>query len=317
MFATPSNEAAALAEIDAAKPTHLELILATTCDLKCVYCDPDFSSAWEAEVRHHGMLPGQSPTWDTARGSEAFVQAFWQWFDEIAQTLRYVQINGGEPLIQTQFHRALDQLLAAQTQTMQVGVISNLNTPPQAFARFMKRLPKLLDRFDFRVAVSQDATRARAEYIRSGLSWTRFADNLERLAVALRPRQLHLAPTLSALNADAFADYISYVGQLADRTGAKFHWRPSIVHEPEYLSPFVFGEAAIASLSEAAEEAMRWGWMDLRDWISAVEASCLSDGAKPLERSQALSGFLAEIDSRRGTSAAETFPELAERIRGD
>ena len=314
IFATPSSAADALAEIRAAKPTHLELILATTCDLKCVYCDPDFSSAWEAEVRHHGLLPGQSATWDTARGSKEFVEAFWRWFDEVVPTLRYVQFNGGEPLIQPQFHRALDRLLAAMPNGMQVGMISNLNTPPDAFKRFMARLPELLDRFEFRVAVSQEAVGARAEYIRFGLSWARFADNLERLTVALYPRPVHLAPTLSALNIGAFTEYIAHIGQLAERTGAQFHWRPSIVHEPAHLSPLTLGKDATVWLAEAAEEAMRGGWTELRDWLDAVAASYLADDAKPSGIPQIAPEFLAALDERRSTSVAQVFPELSECI---
>lgn len=311
IFATPATTVDAFAEIASARPTHLELILSTVCDLRCVYCDPDFSSSWEAECRRYGPIPGRDSTWDTARAPAPFADAFWSWFDEVASHLRYLQFNGGEPLIQPEFHRALDRIIAAEPPSLQLGVITNLNTPPAAFDRFMTRLPELLDRFDFRIGVSQDSLGARAEYIRYGLRWERFARNLERLAGALRPRPLHLAPTLSALSVSSFADYIDYIGQLGERTGASFFWRPSIVHEPANLSPFTLGASAAEWLESAAQAAHRWGWPELRSWIEAVGNSFTASDGEPRPPGTGPSRLLQSLDGRRGTEAGSTFPELS------
>ena len=45
---------------------NIQIILSTDCNLKCVYCGPEFSSTWQKEIQQKGdyILDGQSITGD-------------------------------------------------------------------------------------------------------------------------------------------------------------------------------------------------------------------------------------------------------------
>jgi hypothetical protein len=310
IFSTPNCRTTAADELADAWPTHVELMLSTTCDLRCAYCDPHFSSAWAAEQRSGPRDESLSDIVEPPKRGPQFAAAFESWLRAALPRLQYLQFNGGEPLLQKEFYAYLD-LVESQRGRLQVGLISNLNTPERAFRRFLSRLPDLIDGFDLRIAVSQEAVGARAEYIRYGVVWTRFESNLRRLLAAVQGRPLHLAPTMSALNVTSFGDYVTFIETLAQQHDCDFVWRPSLVHEPAHLSPLVAGPSAVRRLADLAERLGRSGrWPDLRRWLERLAQALDRGGGCPARRRQ-LADWIARHDRRRNTDFSTLFPELA------
>ncbi len=309
IFATPDSTETAYAELRDAWPTHVELMLATTCDLRCAYCDPRFSSAWAAEARtaRASDLAGDLP--ESAPAAAAFGATFSAWFSRALPHMEYLQFNGGEPLLQSEFYRYLD-LIGSEAGRLQVGLISNLNTPQRQFARFLDRLPSLIEAFDVRIAVSQEAVGARAEYIRYGLVWELFEANLRTLLDHFRGRAIHLAPTMSALNLTSFDAYVGFIEGLADEYDCEFVWRPSLVHAPAYLSPLLAGANERHALEELAGRLQRRGrWLDLAAWIENL-ARAIGQSDRSFQRRQ-FEGWIARYDRVRKTRFDEVFPELS------
>ena len=90
------------------KPTYLEVSFGNTCNMKCVYCGPEFSSKWAEELKQQGPIkitdgPGEEQWlqgWQDLdnlvipnRNHNPYIDAFWQWFPEIYPTLRHYRIT--------------------------------------------------------------------------------------------------------------------------------------------------------------------------------------------------------------------------------
>jgi hypothetical protein len=87
-----------------------------------------------------------------------FPPVFRSWLGEVLHSARYVQFNGGEPLIQDDFYELVSMLLDRPADPpLQLGVITNLNTPPARLRRLLQILPALHERHQFRLGVSFDA----------------------------------------------------------------------------------------------------------------------------------------------------------------
>jgi MoaA/NifB/PqqE/SkfB family radical SAM enzyme len=313
-FATPSSPKDAEAELADAYPTHLEMILSTLCDLACVYCDPNFSSAWAAEARQNGLEPEPDVVWEQSASATDFEGAFWEWYEACLPRLEYLQFNGGEPLLQKEFYRAIDRLLASDVEGLQVGLVTNLNTPPAQFSRFLSRIPDLVERFDLRIGVSQEAVLNRAEYIRYGLDWSRFTSNLEALIDVLGGRPVNLVSTLSVLSVTSFPAYVDFILELSERRGVDFVWRTNLVHAPTSLDPLMIGPAGAVGLEVTSERLRRLGrWPVLQAWLLQVaqalrsdqRASSLSDQRAGFKR------YVRGLDARRGQDFQATFPDVA------
>ena len=66
-------------------PKTVEVYFDNTCDLKCVYCGPWYSSLWAAENKKNGYFKtGTFELNDEYRASDnrrAYVEKFWVWWD--------------------------------------------------------------------------------------------------------------------------------------------------------------------------------------------------------------------------------------------
>ena len=300
-------------ERTAAVPRHVEVILRTTCDLACSYCSADFSSRWQKEIEQRGPYPadGGLTVAPAGRSPDEFETVFQAWLERELPSLRYLQFNGGEPLIQDVFYQFVDQVLAHPgTEQLQLGVITNLNTPPARLRQLLAVLPLLHRRHNFRFGVSLDAVGSRAEYIRYGLRWQRFDANIRALLTAVPDLDVQFAPTMSALNVSSTPELIRYVRGLEVEFDRPLVFRPSMVMWPDFQSPlilrpddYVFIDQAIALLTDLR------AWPELRSRLVEIREAAARAGDAQLLRA-AFYRWFTEYDHRRGLSFEAVFPEL-------
>jgi MoaA/NifB/PqqE/SkfB family radical SAM enzyme len=312
MLREVAQAVAASPRLDGAVPRHIEIITRTTCDLACSYCGPDFSVRWEKEIERHGQYPesGNVPLMAATPGSAGFAETFRAWLSEHIEDVRYIQFNGGEPLIQDEFYEILE-LTLTDRRRLELGVITNLNTPPARLRQLIRLLPRLLERHGFRFGVSFDAIGRRAEYIRYGLRWDRFDSNLRALLTAVPDLDLQLAPTMSALNVSSAADLVRYAAQLRSARGARVTFRPSMVQWPDFQSPLILLPENYAAVDEAVRLLSRLGlWPNLADRLREIrEAAGREPGVDDLRA--AFYRWFTEYDRRRKLDLVEVFPELS------
>lgn len=313
MFAEITRSLASRPRVDGAAPVHIEIILRTTCDLACSYCGPDFSSRWQKEIERLGPYPEQGgvpPGLPQPRPE--FTAVFLRWFDSALNTAQYVQFNGGEPLIQDDFYGLIARLLDRPAgPPLQLGVITNLNTPPARLRQFLTVLPELHERYQFRLGVSFDSVGPRAEYIRSGLRWPRMDANLRTLLAACPDLDLQLAPTMSALNVSSMPETIRYADRLRAEYGTPVSFRPSVVMWPDFQSPLILLDEDYRHLDEAIDLLDRLGgWDDLRQRLTEIKRAAAERGDVHALRA-AFFRWFTEYDRRRRTRFIAVFPELA------
>jgi hypothetical protein len=298
--------------VDNAVPRHVEIILDTTCDLKCSYCGPEFSSAWAVEVRNQGPYPEPHDDPQIAPADPLFNETFWQWFDGARRSIEYVQFNGGEPLIQKEFYTSLERILnfKGPTHKLQIGIISNLNTPAGKLDKLRQLLPQLLAEYSFRFGISQDSVGARAEYIRNGLCWSRFDENLRGLLRDFPGLVVQIAPTMSALNVTSIKDLMVYADRVSEETGAEIVMRPSIVMWPEFQSPLILPPEYSEYLEETILFLERIGrWPVVRDRLREI-IEALGRVEDVAAKRKLFHVWFTEYNRRRRLDFVSVFPEM-------
>jgi len=130
------------------------------CNFACVYCGPEFSSRWSAEL---GVsLP--TPTPDQQ-------QQFKDYILSNAHQLRHVYLAGGEPLLMRENLELLDRL----DPNTAIRVNTNLSrTDTQVFER-------ICEFSNVHWTVSVESMGPEFEYIRYGGQWKDFVANLQRI----------------------------------------------------------------------------------------------------------------------------------------
>lgn len=311
-FRSASSAIAEERRLDNGVPKHVEIILNTNCDMKCSYCGPEFSSAWAIDIRKHGAFPVPHDDPQTAPAASLFKETFWRWFEEVHSSIEYVQFNGGEPLIQHELYTSLERILSffGSRHGPEIGIISNLNTPPGKLEKFRKLLPPLMERHKFRFGVSQDSVGARAEYIRPGLDWVRFDLNLRGLLRDFPGLSVQLAPTMSALNVTSIRELMVYANEISEQYGTEIVMRPSIVMWPEFQSPLILPPEYSRYLEDAivfVERISRWPVVRNRlHEIAEALKQCGNVG--PLRKLFYM--WFSEHDRRRKLDFVSVFPEM-------
>jgi hypothetical protein len=312
MFRPVTTALASEGRVDEAKPKHLEIILSTLCDLKCSYCGPEFSSSWAVEIDKHGDYPLHPHGQQVSPEVSLFQEIFWRWFEQEADSIEYIQINGGEPLIQKGFYDFLDRMLTlrGRSKPLQIGVMTNLNASARKMERLRAVLPRLLKHCDLRFGVSQDSVGERAEYIRHGLNWDRFDQNLRGLIKEFPELSIQIAPTMSALNVTSIAGLLAYLDSLSREFDKEIILRPSIVMFPDFQSPLILTTEYAAYLQEAIDFLARAGrWPEMaRRLEELIEAMHKVRNLDHLRRNFYL--WFREYDKRRNESFLTVFPEM-------
>jgi len=314
MFRAVTEAVAAAPRLDAAVPKHIEIISRTTCDLACSYCGPDFSVRWEKELERHGQYPedGKVPVVSAGCAPAGFAEIFRAWLTEHIDDVDYIQFNGGEPLIQDEFYDILGLTLSDRSaHRLELGVITNLNTPPARLRQLTGLLPRLLERHSLRFGVSFDAVGRRAEYIRYGLRWDRFDRNLRTLLSAIPDLGVQLAPTMSALNVSSALDLVRYAAEIRSAYGDRVIFRPSMVMWPDFQSPLILLPENYAAIDDALRVLSETGlWPNLAERLAEIKDAAGRDPGTDALRA-AFYRWFTEYDRRRRLDLVDVFPELS------
>jgi len=296
-------------------PTELELYFNNTCDLKCVYCDSQYSSQWETENRKFNGL-GKKPLIN----SEQFQETFWQWFTEdISDKILQYYILGGEPLIQDEFYQFLEKLIPIIDQKPNIFSVkpelvisTNGNTPPKYLDKWFKIIPELSRVMSIQMTISIEGIGPRAEFIRSNLDWNRFTNNLHAIVDVAKEYNIRLRFNLthSLLSITSCLDLLKYLKQIKDRAGIEFELIESNVVEPVYLAPWLLTK----DFANYIDQVCRWIEVDAPEWIKYNKF--LASIADSFENSSlgCLEQFLQweqRMFERRNLNFLEVFPEMA------
>ena len=135
------------------KPEYIEISFGNECNFKCGYCHPKASSKYYNEIRDHGpyvMVKNHrcDIDWLNIREEDAnpFVDAWWQWWPQIRDSVNIMRVTGGEPLLHKSTWKLLDDLLANPMPNLELNINSNLGVKPILVQRMAAKVRQLMDR---------------------------------------------------------------------------------------------------------------------------------------------------------------------------
>jgi MoaA/NifB/PqqE/SkfB family radical SAM enzyme len=198
------------------KPIQVKLLAGASCNLACRMCQSHVSSkvfkVWEAI----GMVTKEPYKYDY--DSEQIIR-------ENAESIRYIDLMGGEPFYNKRIHELIDWLVKNKhSEHITIYVTTNAILLNDSLISNLKQFENVV------VIVSLDAVGKKHEYIRPGADWNIIVSNIERLQK--NKLNVIIQPVISAINILCLPELIDWCN---DR---KLHMtQMSLVHNPEALHP--------------------------------------------------------------------------------
>ena len=172
-------------------PKYVEVSFSHTCNFKCSYCGPAYSTTWQQEVEKFGGYPTsdnfnakerhiEEDKWPQKQTEyNPYVEAFWKWWPDLYRDLHTFRITGGEPLLSKDTWKVLDYIIDEPNpnKNLQLAINSNLGIDTKLVDRFIEKINRICDEDrvkEFIIFTSVDSWGEQAEYIRTGLEFNKF-----------------------------------------------------------------------------------------------------------------------------------------------
>jgi hypothetical protein len=330
-------------------PRYVEVNFNNACNFKCSYCSPQFSTAWGKEIEIYGAYPTapehNAPEHFTGRRKpilnrepNPYVEAFWRWWPELYKNLKHFRMTGGEPMMDVNTYRVFDYIIDHPKKDLHLNVTSNMCPPDVKLKnRYFDQVKRIcLDEKveHFMQFVSVDAHGAPAEYIRNGLNYNQFMDNvnefLHRIPVRNSVTFIITYNNLSVTSLDRLLKDIRLLRSEHSKTYQRVWFDIPLLRQPLWQQITLLPE----SYQRIHEDNIKW-MMEHQEQIGPKQAtetrldfSLFKDfEIQKMQRNLAywrkhvetnntqkknFYAFFAEHDRRRGTSFEQTFPEMQE-----
>ena len=150
----------------------LEINIGNSCNMQCMYCNPKFSSQWEADLKYkkYPLLTDRF-VYELVEKETNITESNLALILE--QQVEHLSIIGGEPLYNKVFFQIVDS-----KKFKHLELTTNLMVKNQT----LKKLLDLQNHVEkLTINCSIDATKELAEFVRHGLDYFTFINNLEFL----------------------------------------------------------------------------------------------------------------------------------------
>jgi len=180
-------------------PSYLEVSFSNTCNMKCTYCGPEFSSKWVEEIKQLGPINVLEGTdfkytlhghYDVNkmhfknRDFNPYIDAFWKWFPSALLHLKTYRITGGEPLLSKETFKSMQWLIDNPNLDLEFSINSNLCVPNKLWDKFIDKIVDMNDSKCVRkitIFTSVEGWGEKANYARTGMDFNLFKDRVEQL----------------------------------------------------------------------------------------------------------------------------------------
>jgi organic radical activating enzyme len=313
----------------------LEIAFDRTCQFACSYCNPAFSTTWVNDIKRNGAYTGLvsdgrnhfTHTHDSSQlykfgEVNPYVEAFHQWWEsDLHRTLQELRITGGEPLMSAETWRLIEWFKTNKGKsTTRLAINSNLGTDVD-----VDRLLTAIDGVEVDLYTSNEAMSLQAEYIRDGLVFDDWANNVERLLSSGQFRGLHVMCTINALCLTTLDSFLECVLNWKREYGNdSINVSLNILRFPSFQSPLVLPDHLRQELQQRLVQVMvdnkgsslfqEFEWNQLQrlvDYLDVVKTPH-AGAAEQSVLQQDFKQFYTQYDNRRGKNFADAFPELTE-----
>jgi organic radical activating enzyme len=300
----------------------LEIAFDRTCQFACSYCNPAFSSTWVKDIRTNGPYTGLvsdgrnhfTHAHDSSQlykfgEVNPYVEAFHKWWEsDLHRTLKELRITGGEPLMSAETWKLIEWFKTNKGKsTTRLAINSNLGT-----AVDIDRLLASIDGVEVDLYTSNEAIGLQAEYIRDGLNFDDWANNVERLLSSGKFRGLHVMCTVNALCLDSLDQMLECILNWKIEYGKdSVNLSLNILRFPSFQSSLVFPDTI---RTEYKNKLQQWHTANVNsEFIHEYVVKTPHAGAAEqsvLQRD--FKQFYVQYDQRRHKNFTHTFPALAD-----
>jgi organic radical activating enzyme len=206
-------------------PRYVEVSFSNTCNFKCAYCGPQYSSKWVEEIEEFGHYEttnrfnsiedlknrNEMPYKQTEHNP--YIDAFWEWWPDLFKDLHTFRITGGEPLLSKDTFKVLEyiQQHSDENPNISLAINSNLGAPDSLIDKFIEIAKDLCENNkvrEFIIFTSVEAKGDQAEYTRHGLDYERFWSNVDKILTILPKVTINIMATFNALSVFTYSDLI-------------------------------------------------------------------------------------------------------------
>ena len=313
----------------------LEIAFDRTCQFACSYCNPAFSSTWVKDIRRNGaytnlVSDGRNHFTHAHESSQLYrhgetnpyVEAFFAWWEtDLHRTLQELRITGGEPLMSAETWKLIDWFKTnTGKSSTRLAINSNLGTDVD-----IARLLSSTQGIEIDLYTSNEAVGLQAEYIRDGLVWDDWANNVERLLDSGQFRGIHVMCTINALCLDSLDQLLECILQWKTEYGREaISFTLNILRFPSFQSPLVLPDNLRTQYKERLQD-----WLDanhtseflheheinhlqrLIDYLDVVKTPH-SDAFDQPKLLNDFKQFFSQYDRRRSKDFGTAFPNLKE-----
>jgi organic radical activating enzyme len=327
-------------------PRYVEVSFSNVCNFKCIYCSPQFSSKWVEEIKKFGAYPTttnynnldwlkQTNQLPYRHGEKnPYVDSFWMWWPELFKTLHTFRITGGEPLLSDDVFKTLEYIQKnyKENPNISLGVNTNLGVSKQKLDKFLDIANDLTENNKVReliIFTSIESSDKQAEYIRHGLKYDVFIQNISEALTRLPKITVNIMATFNALSVFGYDKLIDDVFELKrkHKNGLRY-WTSAVQLDtsyltwPEHLSVKILSDDDKKRILKSAEKMLYYGIKEFNHnnhGFSNIEIQklkrtydySLNTGGFDLVRNKKdFISFIDECDSRRDSKFLDVFPQL-------
>ena len=310
----------------------LEIAFDRTCQFACSYCNPAFSTTWVNDIRRNGpynslVSDGRNHfthTHDSSQlykitESNPYIDAFFSWWEsDLHHTLQELRITGGEPLMSGHTWRLIDWFRDNRGRSKtRLAINSNLGPQVDVY-----RLIDSTQGLPVEIYTSMEAVGRQAEYIRDGLDYDLWRQNVQALLDA--GITVHCMCTINALCLTTLPRLLNELVEWKRTYGSeRVNFTLNILRFPSFQSPLVLPDALRTQFRQDLEQ-----WLvshrgrnylqeheinhtqRLIDYLDVVKTPH-SDAFEMPKLHNDFRQFYAQYDQRRNKNFVMSFPELA------
>lgn len=208
-------------------PKTLEICFDNLCNLGCSYCNSEFSSTWSADIATYGPYTGMKTDGGHTYENDGqhgmpfgpknegnfYISKFFTWYKEsLRGSLEELRVSGGEPSRSPDFWKLVDTF---DNEQFRFAVNTNLMMDSN-------RLDKLIsvgDQFrKFEIYTSCESYGKNAEFVRAGLHYDEWKQNLYTLQTKAPTIHTHIMMTISVLSVWTVDQFLSDIVAMREKT---------------------------------------------------------------------------------------------------
>ena len=287
-------------------PKILEIYFNNTCNLKCTYCGPYFSSLWDDENIRFG---GGAYLIDS--NFEVNKQKCFSWLKENIQELHQLNVLGGEPLYQNEFDQLLDILETTPSPELTLTFFSNLAVAQDKLIEKINRIERLKERGHIKkliITASLDCWGDEQEFARFPLSLQTWEKNFNYI-LNKEWITIVIGSTITPLTIKSLYVLMEKINEWNKQRPV--YWYGNSVNYPDWMFINMFGDVfkddfdrAINLMPTEFPE-----HQSVRDYLIGIRDQSGDTGIN-LTMIEKLYTMLEQFDKRRKTNWRSVYPWL-------